>query len=380
MKALIHGVHFHNKGAELMLRAVNQQVQKWNSNNCCCLFFHDGKFQQRNKAEVNHLIRFKYQPRRVPYANEIANLLTSLTPKIFRQKLNIVLESEIDTIFDASGLAFSDKWGAKITESAAHNFTRWKKQGKKIILLPQAFGPFSDAQTKKNFAKIVEVADLIFARDQVSYKIANQFSTLENKIRIAPDFTNLLEGIEPEYIEKLSNRPCIIPNKRMLDKTSTQVSEKYMSFLLDGINYLSSKQLRPFILIHETFDASVARAIQKRLKYPIDIMKEENPIYLKGIISKCIFVIGSRFHGLVSSFSQGIPCIGTGWSHKYQMLFNDYKCPDLLIDLEQNDYFNKFDLLIEKKSRNQFSKIIRAESENQKIKSQQMWSEVYASV
>ncbi len=376
MNFLIHGVDFNNKGAELMLYAVKQQADRWDLNNNCSLELKIGSFEQRNKAGIGHLLwrKSKIIPQLVP----TLNLIGGLTPKSIRKNYNIVLESEINAVLDASGLAFSDQWGDGLTEAVAEKFFRWKKQGKKIILLPQAFGPFTSNRIKQGFSKIVESADLIFARDQISYEYVNQFSTALERVKIAPDFTNLVSGIEPSYIDRLVNKPCIVPNYRMIDKTSKEVSNNYISFLNLCIKYLLEKGLEPFILVHEVFDSKLAEELQVNYKSQLPIVKETNPLFLKGIIGKCSFMIGSRFHGLVSSLSQAIPCIGTGWSHKYQMLFQDYNCSDLLLNIEDDfsQCLQKIDLLIDDSTRSQIINNIELASQKQKSLSKQMWFEI----
>ncbi len=49
------------------------------------------------------------------------------------------------------------------------------------------------------------------------------------------------------------------------------------------------------------------------------------------MLGKARFVAGSRFHALVSSLSQGVLCIGAGWSHKYPELFNEFGVPSYLV-------------------------------------------------
>jgi len=61
----------------------------------------------------------------------------------------------------------------------------------------------------------------------------------------------------------------------------------------------------------------------------MDLIKRETPVRERGGESR--IAIGSRFHSLVGALSQGVPSIGTSWSHKYEMLFDEYGCPDMIL-------------------------------------------------
>src|SRR5690606_33677761 len=130
-----------------------------------------------------------------------------------------VLDKEIDFILDASGFSYSDQWGVDSSLELANASRRWKKLGKKSILLPQAFGPFSSPRIRKAVRIFVDNIDLIYAREQQSYDYLVSVVGERENIKIAPDFTNLLDGIVPENFDSTLNQFCIVPNYRMVDKT-----------------------------------------------------------------------------------------------------------------------------------------------------------------
>lgn len=378
MNFLAYRINFKNKGAELMMYSILERVRQWDSTHKVAVNFETGTFKQRNQAGTYHHLWKWFWTIPYPYGVDTFNWVVSLIPTSLRERYKLVLESEIDCIMDASGFAYSDQWGEQKTNITATLCKRWKKQGKKIIFLPQAFGPFNNSNIRDDFREILSLADLIFARDKKSYDYISEIGSSMDNVAIAPDFTNLLTGLKPEYADRLVGRPCIIPNYRMLDKTSSDTEKQYLAFINSCLQYLIDRGLNPFILIHEVDDLSLGQQIQQEFNGEIEIINEDNPFYLKGILGSCQLLVGSRFHGLISALSQGIPCLGTGWSHKYQELFESYSCPEMLVDLQASidENLKKLDTLVSEPSRTNLMQSIKNASDRQKALSEEMWQAV----
>lgn len=196
---------------------------------------------------------------------------------------------------------------------------------------------------------------------------------------MAPDFTNLIDGIVPDGFNSVENRFCIVPNYRMLDKTSKEQSEAYLPFMISCAKYLKGKDQKPFILVHEgANDLMLAQKISNAVG-GVNIITETHPLKIKGILGACSGTIGSRFHGLVSALSQGVPSLATGWSHKYNMLFTDYGFEDGLMDvfMSNEQIKEKIDLIIEPIYKENIKKTIIQKSEKLKKESQRMWDDVF---
>lgn len=323
----LFGVGSHNKGSELMLLTILQELDSENlkftiapKKNRCEYYFY-------SKLGIYPKIWFKFKGIQIGY-------LGSLIPSKIRRLYGMITDAEVDVILDASGFSYSDQWGERPSKLMAKLSKRWKRKKKKIILMPQAFGPFNNKKIRQYMKEIIQNSDLIYARDNYSLNALLDIINAPH-IKISPDFTVLLEGITPEYFNK-KYQVCLIPNMRMIDKR--QDSTNYIISMGKIIEYFQKKDLNPFFLIHGGVeDKSIAIEINNKLKIKIPIVVEKNPLSIKGIIKEVMYVIGSRFHALASAFYCGKIVIGMGWSHKYEYLFDDFNFKKGLIDPRISD-------------------------------------------
>lgn len=366
---------FVNKGAELMLYAALDQIKKT---------YPDAKFAMGadyssapydKRAELGF-----YQKAQLWHKGYQFGVFAKLIPTKIRKMYGIVLDSEIDIVIDAAGFSYSDQWGRSSCLELADSCKRWKKNGAKIILLPQALGPYESSINRKAIKSVLNHADLVFARDKISYDYLFEVVGERPNLKMAVDFTNLLDGIMPNNFDRKNNRFCIVPNHRMIDKTNKKESNNYLPFMIDVTRYAYEKGQKPFILIHEgKEDLILAEKIRNTISSEISIIQESNPLKIKGILGASSGTVGSRFHGLVSALSQGVPSLATGWSHKYQMLFEDYGFPEglLHVSMSREELHKTIDLIIDKDSKAPIINKLKENSERLKNISEEMWRDVF---
>lgn len=370
----IRKTHFINKGAELMLRSIVAKLREELPQARLVIAPLQGYDSYLQRCELGLYQKVWLQRYRIQWG-----YMGKLIHKKLRQMYGMVLDSEIDVVLDASGFSYSDQWGDKNCLEAEKSIKRWKKKGTKVVFLPQAFGPFTSPKARRAFRNVVESADLMFPRDEISYKHVTDVAGKQGHIKMAPDFTNLVPGEISGEFDTHANRFCIIPNYRMIDKTEENISSRYIPFLVTCARYLQERGARPFILIHEgENDLWLGQQVAKELEQEINIVRETNALRIKGIIGASEGLISSRFHGIVSALSQGIPALATGWSHKYEMLFQDYGFPEGMVSVnsDQQEIQQKIDLLTSEASRENLGKILRKAADIHKQAASQMWDEV----
>jgi colanic acid/amylovoran biosynthesis protein len=167
-----------------------------------------------------------------------------------------------------------------------------------------------------------------------------------------------------------------VPSKKLLTETSQEVQTAYLPFLVACSEFLHAKGCAVRLLLHERDDEEVLQALAARLSFSAPILRHENSLHLKGVIGQAELVVGSRFHALVSALTQGVPAVGIGWSHKYEMLFGDYGCAELVIPptLDDDGLRSVLQPLVDDASalRSQ----LRVAAEQQKAATRAMWGEV----
>lgn len=302
-----------------------------------------------------------------------------LLPRGFRQGVGLFAPSDVDVVLDASGFAYGDYWGLeKLQRRLVPVAKRWKSDRKTLVMLPQALGPFEKPGMAQAFRAVLHKADLVFVRDAVSLGHVKALGTGLHNVRSSPDFTNLLHPELPARLEHVRGAVLLIPNEKMVGEEESR-RRSYLEFLARAVHKLSATGRQVLLLVHEGVgDRALAKDLNASLANPIAILDEPSPLVTKAIIGAAHATVSSRFHGLISALSSGVPSVACGWTHKYQEVMSDYGCADLHMDLaDRPSWDEKLERLIEAAEEGQLLDSLQEVSRRQRAQGEEMWRAVF---
>lgn len=320
----IRGVQFVNKGALLMLEACLAQLrQKYPAVQIALAPNRNSPFLAR--AAVGALQKVSLRFRGYDF-NALSYWLPLRLRRFLRHWFGFVFEVDLDFVLDASGFAYGDQWGGRNVKLLTAEILRLKQHLTGYVLLPQAFGPFTRKSDQRALAKGLVSALMTCARDEQSYKHLIQHAPAADIQQFA-DFTNLLEPSVRVAMSVEKSYGLVIPNSAMLGPRNQNNAWRtvYLQQLQSAIKLMRERGIRPVLLNHEGgADEKLCKQLLE-IDAGLELINPDSALEVKAWIAGADFVICSRFHGCVSALSSGVPCIGTSWSHKYEMLFAEYE-------------------------------------------------------
>ena len=373
----IDGASDRNKGAQLMMHAVLQEIAKKYPNSIVYI-----NSEKTNLSMVRDRYPMTIKKRQ---SNGLRKLiaLTRIAVVAFKiyKPLSWVFSLRvptigIDVLINIGGFQFGDQWKHNKNKNDGWKWylSKMKAYGTRIIFMPQAFGPFEDVYSKEMVKILDENVDLIFAREQESYNYIKSVGLSMSSLFLYPDFTGLVNGERSDLSDRIKGKVCVIPNYQMTLHCSVSGSE-YINEMVKLINYIKSKGKDVFLLNHEGIqDQKICEEINGKIKEKVQVLAPENALITKGVIKSAYFVISSRFHGVANSLNDGIPCLATSWSHKYKMLLNDFGVSDYIIDYHLcDDTKMKIDKLLDKTENQDVRKKMMESKKSIDLKCNEMW-------
>ena len=370
MNIEISGIHPANRGALLMLEEIRERI--------------GGAFPEARLAvplDWSPQQRLDHGMWGTPGSlDRGASLrLMERAPWRVREATTFVPARHVDVLLDASGFGYGDFWGIdKLRRRLTDRLGRWKGVGRRAVLLPQALGPFTEPGMADAFRGAADRLDLVYVRDVQSEAFAGAVLADPSKLRRAPDFTNLLKPSLPDRLDHLRGAALIVPNEKMVAGRGEDAYGRYLAFLALAAGALERSGRTPVLLLHEgSQDRRIADALNDRLERPLAVVDEPSALVTKAVIGVAELIVSSRFHGLVSALSSGVPALACGWSHKYAELMADYGCSDWVVDLDRTaDPAEAIDAFIAAAADDDVRRDLAIRAEAEREKSRAMWDEV----
>ncbi|MDC2010551.1 polysaccharide pyruvyl transferase family protein [Bacteroides thetaiotaomicron] len=382
MNIQIDGVNNSNKGAQLMMIATLNAIEKYcpeakirfNSPLAPDTFASFTKLQLR-EVQPYWFKRYVVDSHVGVYINRISNTL-------FAKVSNWKKTSRVDLLIDIGGFQFGDQWNHTKKEILCRKDyqKRLREQGAKIVFMPQAFGPFDKSESQEMASVLNEYSDLLIARDDISLGYLLKTGVNPSLVLNYPDFTHSVSPVDPKIEDHYTNNVCLIPNSMMIRQNIVD-EDTYIRFFTVICKFIQENGKTPFLLNHEGVgDFTLCEKINERLNNELFLYTDLNAVETKWIISKSYMVLSSRFHGVANALSSGVPCLATSWNHKYQKIFESYGMSNNVLDCSNvEDAIRKIDKYLAEDSNKSTCENLLVYGKRIAMANQEMWSKVLLS-
>lgn len=201
--------------------------------------------------------------------------------------------------------------------------------GIKTYVLPNSFGPFKAPFVSRMIKSVLQKCECVMTREGISKEI------LENKCEVStykyPDIAFYLkkdtnfnaERYLQDYGIPINEKECVGITMRPYRfegmNDGNTLYQQYIQSLAYCIEWLSANGYFPVLiehvystLEHENDMSCIGKVVEKLGKsceYKVFTDRSLNCEQLKAIYGCLNYLIGTRFHSVIFSLSQGVPCI-----------------------------------------------------------------------
>lgn len=294
---------------------------------------------------------FKYRLNEVPFLAPMLTRLASLSRKTNKWDGKIAeMEKALkdaDAIFDASGYTLGSGWSKKGGANLLETIKTARRYGKRIILMPQSFGPFDwgekdDVEFLEEVKRELSYCSKIYAREREGFDCLKSLG-LEN-VDLSADMV-IREKFFPDADDISASgesQGVVYPAKGsvgfIVNENLFRIGDP------DKVRELYARILDKLIDSGETVYFLNTSAADLRLTEEI-LSKTENRDKVKLItgeysspelidmISRFKYVVASRYHSIVFAYRTGVPAIIFGWATKYFDLAAHFQQQDYVFDV-----------------------------------------------
>ncbi|MFK4872809.1 polysaccharide pyruvyl transferase family protein [Novosphingobium sp. ZW T3_23] len=357
---IITGIQMRNKGAQAMFLSLSNSLKSIYGE--CEVIGFANKYDDPEQYSFRLLPYddftrsvLKYGLYRVPF---LAPLLTGIVGRLRKSdrwhdtigEMRKALQ-RADAIFDASGYTLGSGWPKQSGRILLDTIKIARKFKKKIILMPQSFGPFDwgekdDAKFVDEVRKELAYPLKIYARECEGYECLRSLGL--HNVELSADMV-IREKDFPsagqilvDYKPRISNYPTknsvgFILNKNVFrtgdDAAVLDLYVKMLQKLVDGGESV-------YIICTSTADLGLVNQVLGKVENGngIQVISGEfSSPELIDIIARFKYIVASRYHSIVFAYRSGVPAVILGWASKYTDLAALFQQQDYVFDIRNPD-------------------------------------------
>lgn len=239
--------------------------------------------------------------------------------------------------------------------------------GKKLVLLPQTYGPYHSFVAKLLARYILVRADAVLARDTEGAETIQSLFVGKSQtvdVKFCPDVAFMLDAIVPAELQIMP----LLPDSGSSELIGINVNGlmyyggytrenmfdlhlDYRLFLDKIIDALLQETQMHIIFIPHTYmppgdvnsDTQASREVINKFADSAGahrlhlVEKEYDQSEIKAVIGQCSFFIGSRMHSCIAALSQGVPTVAVAYSKKFIGVFNSINAGSFVVDSRVED-------------------------------------------
>lgn len=230
---------------------------------------------------------------------------------------------------------------------------------KKLILLPQTYGPYETMAGRAIGRYIIQRSAHILSRDKEGISVLKKLmdnKPLKQDVLFCPDVAFMLDSrrpgkldIEPRLLSDKSvpliglNINGLMYNGGYTRNNMFGLKMDYRDFAAKIALTLLEKTSAHLLFVPHTYNPAVesdpdaCRDIMNSLSGRYGdrmhlVVREYDQSEIKGVIDLCDFFIGSRMHACIAAISQEIPTVGIAYSRKFHGVFESVGVGEMIVD------------------------------------------------
>jgi len=279
--------------------------------------------------------------------------------------------ADADLVLDVSGGdSFTDLYGSARFRQIVAPKQVALDMGRPLVLLPQTYGPFAGASSRRVARRVIDGARLAFARDPDSYLrlqelLGDRFDPARHRPGVDLAFglaPSAPAGLEPAVERAIAERDAsplvglnvsgLIANRPQGAASRFGVACDYRELMRDLVVWFLEKTDASLLLIphvhapegHYESDLDASRALLEGLPSSVARSAAERVAVvsqaldareLKWLIARTDWFCGARMHSTIAALSSGVAAAALAYSLKTRGVFATCGMAEAVVDLRE---------------------------------------------